>query len=112
MSCILPEDDNEAIGGPSVVHEDGYYRMWYSFRNIDGFRKDRKSSGRIGYAESNDGKVWSRMDEEVGIDVSQSGWDSQMISYPAVHRYGKRLYMIYSGNGFGSTGFGLAHLEE
>lgn len=112
VSCILPEDDNEVTCKSSVVHEDGYYRMWYSFRKIDGFREDKKRSYRIGYAESNDGKVWARMDKEVGIDVSQSGWDSQMISFPAVYRYGKRLYMIYSGNGFGSTGFGLAHLEE
>jgi hypothetical protein len=81
--------------------------MWYSYRaqkNIDTYR--------IGYAESNDGISWVRKDEEIGIDVSNEGWDSEMICYPYIFDHNGKRYMLYNGNGYGKTGFGLAVLEE
>ena len=48
----------------------------------------------------------------VGIDVSPSGWDSDMIEYPVVFDVAGRHYMLYNGNGFGRTGMGLAVLAE
>jgi hypothetical protein len=35
-----------------------------------------------------------------------------MIAYPAVFDLGGRRYMLYNGNGFGATGFGLAELSQ
>ncbi len=81
--------------------------MWYSFRAQPGI-----DTYRIGYAESMDGLSWRRMDESAGIDVSSSGWDSEMICYPKVFRHKERYYMLYNGNGYGKTGFGLAVLEN
>lgn len=111
VSCILPRDENEATARPSVIREKDRYRMWYCYRCVADFREDRQCSYRIGYAESIDGLAWDRMDNRVGIDVSESGWDSEMIAYPAVYHYRGTLYMIYTGNQFGTSGFGIAHLE-
>ena len=45
-----------------------------------------------------------------GIDVSESGWDSEMISYPYIVEGEGELFMFYNGNGFGRSGFGLSRL--
>jgi len=63
---------------------------------------------RIGYAESKDGYQWVRKDNEVGINVSPSGWDSESMAYPHVFTHSGKKYMLYSGNNFGKGGFGLA----
>jgi len=102
--CVDFRDAKEyAISRPCVLHENGLYRMWFSHRG---------ASYRIGYAESSDGLEWERHDDYVGLDVSASGWDSEMIEYPFVFRRGQRLYMLYNGNGYGATGVGLAVLDE
>ncbi|MNL67240.1 hypothetical protein D3C87_1918050 [compost metagenome] len=77
--------------------------MWYSVRG---------GKYRIGYAESDDGCEWIRRDELAGITVSDSGWDSDSVEYAHVFDYGGARYMLYNGNDFGATGFGLAILED
>ncbi len=102
--CIDFQDESEyAISRPCVIHEEGIYKMWYSYRG---------HSYRIGYAESTDGISWSRKDDLVGIDVSESGWDSEMIGYPFVFDHQGQRYLLYNGNGYGKTGIGLAILEQ
>lgn len=92
-----------AICKPCVVRDADAYRMWFSSRG---------ETYRIRCAESKDGRSWTRIpDEQVGIDVSPEGWDSEMIEYACVFDHGGRRYMAYSGNGFGRTGFGLAIAE-
>ena len=91
-----------AISRPTVIQDDGGWKMWYSYRG---------ASYRIGYAESGDGKKWIRRDAYAGIDVSPSGWDSEMIEYPFVFDHKGQRYMLYNGNGYGRTGFGLAVME-
>jgi len=92
-----------AMSKPSVIKKNDGYKMWYSYRG---------KNYRIGYAESLNGKDWVRKDTEVGIDVSPQGWDSEAISYPHVFEHENRLYMLYNGNSYGKTGFGLAILES
>ena len=92
-----------AISKPCVIQENNMYKMWYSYRG---------QSYRIGYAESDNGIHWIRMDEKVGINVSDSGWDSEMIEYPCVFDHKGERYMLYNGNGYGKTGFGLAILTD
>lgn len=100
--------ENEyAISKPFVIYENNIFKMWYSYRG----RKDI-STYRIGYAESKDGIHWTRKDDQVGIDVSKEGWDSEMICYPFVFDYKGDRYMLYNGNGYGKTGFGIAILEH
>lgn len=105
--CLVAIDyKNEkeyAISRPSVIRDPDIWRMWFSYRG---------ESYRIGYAESLDGKNWVRRDELVGIDVSPVGWDSEMIEYPFVFDHKDERYMLYNGNGYGKTGFGIAVLES
>jgi len=106
---IIPyKNETEAIGRPVVVHENGLYKMWYSYRSISDYRVNPANSYRIGYAESKDNVDWIRKDEDVGIDVSEEGWDSEMLAYPYVVDYKERRYLFYDGNGFGRGGFGYA----
>ncbi len=86
--------------------------MWYSVRNGSDYRKNTEKSYRIGYAESVDGIKWIRKDKDVGIDVSEEGWDIEMLAYPNVYRHKNKLFMLYNGNGFGQSGFGYAVLDE
>jgi len=100
--CLKPEPDDYAIGRPWVVHDSDCYRMWYSIRSTS-----NEIPYRIGYAESEDGRQWTHQDARVGITVSPSGWDSQMICFASVVDAGER-YMFYNGNDHGAEGFGVA----
>lgn len=111
--CIDYADGNEGgIARPSVLKTHGGYRMWYSTRMRSGYREDEARSYRMGYAESNDGLDWTRMDERAGLTTSGDGWDSMMVAYPNVCAHGGRLIMFYNGNGFGASGIGCAQLVE
>lgn len=94
--------DEYAFGRPCVVKEEGLYKMWYAFRGKHYI---------IGYAESENGIDWARKDELAGITVSESGWDSEMIEYPAIHDALGKRFMFYNGNGYGVSGIGLAVLS-
>ena len=94
----------QAFSRPTVVKDNEGYHMWYSFRSGTGEKY------RIGYAHSHDGLLWDRKSNS-GIDVSEKGWDSEMICYPFVFDHGHSRYMLYNGNDFGKTGFGIAILE-
>lgn len=101
--AIPYRNDNEyAISRPSVLRENDRWRMWFSCRG------DRY---RLGYAESEDGKKWERMDHLVGLGLSKHGWDSEMIEYPFVFEHRGTHYMLYNGNQYGRSGFGLAVLD-
>ena len=105
VSMELQNDNEHALAKPWVIKEQNSYRMFYSMRS-------RSAGYRIGYAESADGLSWVRKDAEVGIDMSASGWDSEMIAYASIYRHKDRTYMFYNGNNFGETGFGYAELEQ
>ena len=97
----LSGDDEHGFGRPWVIKEGKIYKMWYSIRTI--------SKGyRLGYAESEDGLNWVRKDDEVGIDVSERGWDSEMICFASIVDVNDKRYMFYNGNNYGETGFGVA----
>jgi len=111
ITCIEPKTPFEANARPTVIKEGGTFKMWFCYRGSFDFR-DGADSYRIGYAESIDAVNWNRMDERVGIDISESGWDSTMLTYPDVLRHKEELYLFYNGNGFGKTGFGYAVREQ
>lgn len=95
---------------PSVVKIGNRYHMYFCYRQAMGFRTDKNSAYRIGYAYSDDLINWIRDDDNSGIDVSMSGWDSDMMCYPHVFQYLDKVYMLYNGNEFGRFGFGIAVL--
>jgi len=92
-----------AICKPCVLKSGNEYEMWFCSRG---------DTYRIRYARSTDGITWHRHEVESGLDVSPDGWDSDMIEYPCVFEHRGRRYMLYAGNKFGATGFGLAVLEH
>ncbi|TYL84553.1 hypothetical protein [Bradyrhizobium cytisi] len=72
----------------------------------------RGATYRIGAAISRDGGLsWKRYDAEMGLGVSEGGWDSEMTCYPALFWHKARLWLAHNGNGYGATGFGLAVWE-
>ncbi len=97
----------QAFSRPSVGRDSrGTYKMWFSYRSGSGEKY------RIGQAVSRDGRNWGLSLEGAGIDVSPNGWDSEMIEYPFVLDHNGQKYMLYNGNGYGRTGFGLAVLTD
>jgi hypothetical protein len=96
----------QAFSRPTITKLGGSLSMWFSYRSGSG------ETYRIGRADSSDGQAWRLALANSGIDVSPSGWDSEMIEYPFIWNHGSDLYMIYNGNGFGRTGFGLAVWED
>ncbi len=96
----------QAFSRPTVLRRDsGEWDMWFSYRGAPG------RSYRIGHAASGDGCEWTLDLEGAVIDVSESGWDSEMTCYPFVFDHDGKRYMLYNGNGYGRSGFGLAVLD-
>jgi hypothetical protein len=112
ITCLEYAFDGEANARPCVRKENGIYRMWYCMRGSENYRTDKTQSYRIGYAESSDGLKWTRMDDLVGIERSEEGWDSLMMEYPFVYEHRGQKHMLYNGNGFGESGIGYAVLLE
>lgn len=106
IQCLgFNNKDEYAIAKPTVWKEDNKYKMIYSIRTF--------SKGyRLGYAESIDGIKFTRIDDNVCIDVSESGWDSEMICYSTRFKCKNKVYLFYCGNKYGLNGFGYAELEE
>ena len=101
---------DEAQASPDVIYSGGKYHMFFCYRHSKGYRSYEKGY-RIGYACSEDLLTWQRNDEVAGLNVSSSGWDSEMVSYPHVFELDGKVYMLYLGDQVGRYGFGLAELE-
>jgi predicted GH43/DUF377 family glycosyl hydrolase len=110
---LLPSliEKNEAQASPDVFFHEGKYHMFFCYRHSANYR-NKEGGYRIGYAYSEDLLTWQRDDNAAGIDVSDSGWDSEMVSYPHVFKLNGKIYMMYLGNQVGRYGFGLAELEN
>ena len=103
ISVNFKDPGEYAMSKPSLIKEDGIYKMWYSYRG---------NAYRIGYAESADGIRFERMDDSAGIDVSTTGWDSESVEYPNIFDHKGQRFMLYNGNKYGLTGIGIAVLEN
>jgi predicted GH43/DUF377 family glycosyl hydrolase len=101
----LTGDDEHGFGRPWVTNRsDGRYQLFYSIR-----RRSLRAY-RLGYAESEDGLNWIRMDDAMGLDVTPGEFDSDAIMYAAVVTVEGRTYCFYNGNHFGRDGFAVAEL--
>lgn len=86
-----------------VRHDDGVFRMWYSFAKPD---------YKIFYAESLDGVAWERA--PIGPVLNNSpkpAWDDVMVEYPEVQIVDGVFRLWFCGNGFGSVGFATGVIE-
>jgi hypothetical protein len=106
----LNSDECQAL--PSVIKYFNTFHMVFCYRHATDFRKKKQRGYRIGYAYSEDLSCWIRDDNNVGIDVSQDGWDSEMLCYPHIFQSDGNVFMLYNGNEFGRYGFGIAVLDN
>lgn len=102
---------DEAQASPDVHYHDGQYHMFFCYRYSTDYRGQARGY-RIGYAYSDNLTEWHRADHLAGIQPSEGGWDSEMVSYPHVFTVDGQTYMAYLGNGVGREGFGLARLDK
>ena len=93
------------VGRPTVLKEGNTFKMFFGFGSDD-------KPYQLGYAQSKDGKIWSREDSDLGLSLSSKGWDSEMMAYPCVVNVGSRTFMFYNGNEYGRYGFGYAELVK
>ena len=110
MQNVLGENECQAL--PTVIEINGIYHIYFCYREMAGFRTEANKGYRIGYAFSNDLANWTRNDTMGGIELSPSGFDSEMMCYPHIFEFDGNIYLLYNGNEFGKHGFGLATLED
>ncbi|MEZ0168397.1 hypothetical protein [Microvirga sp. TS319] len=91
--------DEYALARPSVVKVGSSLLMCFAHRG---------NRYLIGGAVSRNGLQWTRMDTDLGLGLSADGWDSEMTCYPALFWFHGKLWLLYNGNGYGATGFGIA----
>jgi hypothetical protein len=101
--------DNECQACPDVFYFNGKYHMLFGYRSHTNYH-GKEGGYRIGYAWSDDLFNWCRDDSKAGIDVSESGWDSEMVSFPHVFELDGDIFLLYLGNQMGRYGFGIAKL--
>jgi hypothetical protein len=103
-------NENECQALPTVIKMGKRLHMYFCYRHMVGFRDEKGKGYRLGYAYSDDLVKWTRDDDQAGIELSGSGWDSQMMCYPNIFECNKQVYLLYNGNNFGKSGFGIAKL--
>lgn len=84
------EWDDSGVRDPTVLYENGVFRMWYA--GYDG------SDYRLGYAESNDGRTWTKSLLNPVLDPSPATWDSRFVWDPFVLNLTGTLHMWYMGS--------------
>ena len=99
-------EEDECQASADVFFYQGLYHMFFSYRY------HLSKVYKIGYASSVDLFNWARNDSKAGIEVSETGWDSEAVSYPYVFELDGKIYMFHQGNEIGRYGFGLAELES
>ena len=106
---IFFKNKNEfALARPTIIFENKKFHMWFCFRDTK-----NNFNYRLGYAYSKNGMDWKRDDlsKNNNLTVSNFGWDSDMICYPYVFKHKNSILMLYNGNEYGRTGFGLAKFK-
>jgi len=102
--------DDECQALPTVIQIDSLWHMYFCYRSTFDFRTDQRKSYKLGYAYTRDLMNWTRDDTMSGIQVSEDGWDSEMMCYPNIFEMDGEIYLLYNGNGFGENGFGVARI--
>lgn len=102
--------DSLLVGRPSVVVEDGIYRMWYDGRKdlppgapAKGVPKSPASTRSVGYATSSDGLNWSRPSADPVF-----GSDAGGVHVARVHNGYAMVYEGHDGTHLATSTDGLA----
>lgn len=90
------------LGRPQIVRLGEWYYVFYTRRIISSMKY------HWGYSRSKDCVHWERLDDLSSVPHGRSGFDSEMVYFPAVVVTHEKLLLFYSGNGFGREGMGCA----
>ena len=83
------EWDDTIVENPRLMYDGTIYRMWYV---------GNEDPGRIGYAESVDGVIWTRVTNTPVIDIGSPGeWDAGWLNTGAIIKEGTVYKMWYGG---------------
>lgn len=90
--------DSLSVGRPTVIHEDGMFKMWYDGRRdfppgspVEGVPISSDSHRYVGYATSKDGLNWQRHGDKPVFANDAGGID--------VKRLGDNYIMLYESHG-------------
>ncbi len=92
------------LGRPQLLKLNDDKYIFYTKRTLD-------MKYYLGCAKYNkDTNNWKRLDKEIDFSHSLNGFDSEMVYFPSVIQLksNNRIFMFYSGNGFGEMGLGVA----
>ncbi len=98
-------NEDIAVAAPFVWRDGKLFRMLYCGIGT------RWGYYSISEAVSHDGYHWRRGEGDENLSLTPdpaSPWESQMVEYPCVIRESRRLRLYYCGNGYGTTGIGMA----
>lgn len=102
IKCLQNNIDEYRIGRPKVYKNLNNSYIMY-------FTSGTKSGDYFpGIAYSKDGIKWIRSVEQFDLKLSDMGWDSKHICYPAFIENSKKRFIFYNGNDMGKDGFGYA----
>lgn len=108
--------DEQTLSAPSVIKDDGIYKMWYTGKG--------GNSNRIYYATSQDGLVWTKYDNSIPqnsdtigtngrIPLGTNGAGDNVGAYfPFVLKDGKEYKMWYLGNDGSKTRYYYATSQD
>jgi hypothetical protein len=111
---VRPVFPRESQTSSAIFQSGGKFYMLFSYRNSESFRSNPGENYRLGLAKSNDLSRWHREGDIVILDASGNLPEgaTQMQGYPHLFSIGRKLYLLYCGDGFGASGFRLAVLDN
>ncbi|MGB5848520.1 MAG: T9SS type A sorting domain-containing protein [Ignavibacteriaceae bacterium] len=97
------EWDSNTVEAPSVIRENGQYKMWYTTFNEPG-------TSKIGYATSPDGVNWTKYNDNPIFEAGTQPWEAGGVYFGCVMPLGGGYKMWYGGFtvGFTSEAIGYA----
>jgi len=86
--------DDDHLRRPYVIYDEGKFKMWYSGY---GYKVASNLHYSIGYAESIDGKNWTKYKNNPVIDVSEDSWDDIDVMLGSVVKKDNKYHLWYDG---------------
>ncbi|MGD8172506.1 hypothetical protein ACQEXU_12650 [Vibrio sp. TRT 21S02] len=97
----------QALSSPTFFEFRSEKHMLFSYRG------DGSQTYRIGRAVYSDvDEKWLLVTNQPVVDISNEGWDSEMVEYPFSFEHKGKIYLLYNGNGFGKSGIGIGYITE
>ena len=88
--------DSYFVGVPSVIRENGQYKMWYTGAQGPSGGIE-VAANRIGYATSPDGRTWAKYSGNPVLGPGTSAWESGGVEYCSVIKSPGGYEMFYDG---------------